>query len=136
MPIHYLRLHSGWHVPHRGYERLLVGSAMTENSASPTPQTISDGSLGVPSVLLESDLPQSHIEELHLRIDEVADPHSAPRFLEAVVVGLVKIRELAHRLQAVFRRCHLVCRNAILKESVVRGHAPERSHQDFRDEDR
>ena len=29
---------------HRGGKRLLVGSAMTENSASPSPQTVSDGS--------------------------------------------------------------------------------------------
>ena len=51
-------------------------------------------------------------------------------------MGLVELRELAHRLQAVFPHRYLVCRNAILEESVVRGHAPERSHQDFRDEDR
>ena len=30
VPTHCLCLHSGWHVPHRGYERLLVGSAATE----------------------------------------------------------------------------------------------------------
>ena len=52
------------------------------------------GSPGI-SALLEPNLPKPHIEEFHLRIGEVADPHSAPRFLEAVVVILVKIRKFA-----------------------------------------
>ena len=93
------------------------------------------GSPGI-SALLEPSLPKPHIEEFHLRIDEVISPHSAPRFLEAVIVLLVKVHEPADGLRAVFSRRHLVCRNAILKESVVRGHAPERSHEHFRDEDR
>ena len=93
------------------------------------------GSPGI-SALLEPNLPKPHIEEFHLRIDEVSDPHSAPRFLEAVVVLLVKVHEPADGLRAVFSRRHLVCRNAILKEPVVRGHAPERSHEDLRDENR
>ena len=93
------------------------------------------GSRGV-SALLEPNLPKSHIEELHLRIDEVLALHSAPRFLEAIIVFLVEVDEPEDGVQAVFLRRHLVCRNANLKESVVRGHAPERSHKDFRDENR
>ena len=87
-------------------------------------------------VLVEPNLPKPHIQQLHLGIDQVLGPHSSPRFLESVVVLLVELRELAHRLQAVFLRCHFVFCNAILKEPVVRGHAAERSHEDFRDEDR
>ena len=33
-----------------------------------------------------------------MRIDQVLGPHSAPRFLEAVVVGLVNIREFEERI--------------------------------------
>ena len=51
-------------------------------------------------------------------------------------MGLVELRELAHRLQAVFLRRHLVFLDAVDEESVVRGHTAERSHEDFRDEDR
>ena len=42
MPTHCLRLHSGWHVPHRGYERFLVGSAVTEilGVADPTRSSV------------------------------------------------------------------------------------------------
>ena len=61
-------------------------------------QKFSHGSLGVPSVPLEPNLPKPHIEQLHLRIDEVISPHSTPRFLEAVVVLLVKIREFEERI--------------------------------------
>ena len=93
------------------------------------------GSPGI-SALLEPNLPKPHVEQLHLRIGQVINLHCAPRFLEAVIVLLVEVHELADGLRAVFSRRHLVCRNAILKESVVRGHAPERSHEDFRDEDR
>lgn len=93
------------------------------------------GSPGI-SALLEPDLPKSHIEQLHLGIDQVLGPHSSPRFLQAIVMLLVELRELAHRLEAVFLRRHLVFLDAVDEESVVRGHAAERSHQDLRDEDR
>ena len=79
---------------------------------------------------------KTHIEELHLRIGQDLALHSAPRFLEAVVVGLVKHHELEDGLPVVFPRRHLVFRNTILKEPFVRGHAAERSHEDFRDEER
>ena len=50
------------------------------------------------SASLEPNLPKSHIEEFHLGIDQVLGPHSTPRFLEAVVVLLVNIREFAERI--------------------------------------
>ena len=40
---------------------------------------------------------KTHIEELHLRIGQDLALHSAPRFLEAVVVGLVEVREFKER---------------------------------------
>lgn len=49
---------------------------------------------------------------------------------------LVEVDEPEDGVQAVFPRRHLACRNAILKESVVHGRTPERSHEYFRDEDR
>ena len=50
------------------------------------------GSPGI-STLLEPNLPKPHIQQLHLRIGQVLALHSAPRFLEAVVVGLVEVHE-------------------------------------------
>ena len=64
----------------------------------PTLTLVSRGLSCAPSIFLEPNLPKPHIKNLHLRIDEVADPHSAPRFLEAVVVLLVKIREFEERV--------------------------------------
>ena len=49
---------------------------------------------------------------------------------------LVELRERKHGAQAVFLCCHLVFLDARDEESVIRGHTPERSHEDFRDEDR
>ena len=61
-------------------------------------QKVSDGSLGVPSVFLEPNLPKPHIEQLHLWIDEFVSLHSTPHFLEAVVVLLVNIRKFEERV--------------------------------------
>ncbi len=88
------------------------------------------------SASLEPNLPKPHIKKLHLRIGQAVTLEALPRFLEAVVVLLVEFREREHRLQAVFLRRHLVFLDAVDKESVVRGHTAERSHQNFRDEDR
>ena len=49
---------------------------------------------------------------------------------------LVELREPEDGLQTVFLRRHLVFLDAVDEESVVRGHAAERSHEDCRDEDR
>lgn len=65
--------------------------------ATPTQKGVRRGTYNS-SDLIEPNLPKSHIEELHLRIDEVLALHSAPRFLEAVVVLLVKIREFEERI--------------------------------------
>ena len=59
---------------------------------------IARGLFCAPSVLLEPNLPKPHIEQLHLGIDQVLGPHSSPRFLEAVVVLLVNIREFEERI--------------------------------------
>ena len=80
------------------------------------------GSPGI-SALLESNLPKPHIQQLHLRIHQAIAFEASPRFLQAVVVLLVEVDEPEDGRHAVFPRRHLVCRNAILKESVVRGHA-------------
>ena len=87
-------------------------------------------------LLVEPDVPKPHIEQLHLGVDQVLGSHSAPRFLEAFIVFLVEVHEPEDGIQTVFPRRHLVFRNTILKEPVVRGHAAERSHEDLRDEDR
>lgn len=93
------------------------------------------GSPGI-STLLEPNLPKPHIEQLHLGIGQVLALHSAPHFLEAVVVGLVEVREPEDGIQTVFLRRHLVFLDAVDEESVIRGHTSERSHENFRDEDR
>lgn len=93
------------------------------------------GSPGI-STCLEPNLPKPHIQQLHLRIKQVLGPHFAPRFLEAVIVGLVEVHEPEDGIQTVFLRRHFVFRNTILKEPVIRGHTAERSHEDLRDEDR
>ena len=49
---------------------------------------------------------------------------------------LVEVNEPADGLRGVFLRRHLVFLDAVDEESVIRGHAAERSHKDFRDEDR
>ena len=87
------------------------------------------------SASLEPNLPKPHIKQLHLRIGQVLALHSAPRFLEAVVMGLVEVHAPEDGIQTVFLRRHFVFRNTILKEPVIRGHAAERSQEDFRDED-
>ena len=83
---------------HREVSDSWCGRRRPINSVAPTPQTVSHGSLGVPSVPLEPNLPKPHIEEFHLRIRQVVGLHSAPRFLETVVVLLVKIREFEERI--------------------------------------
>ena len=121
-------IHTPLIVRHRRSEHLTTA---VHTRCAPTPPLCSRL-----RVLLEHNLPKPHIKNLHLRIHQVVSLEASPRFLEAVLVCLVKVHEPEDGLQAVFPRRHLVCRNAILKESVVRGHAPGRSHEDFRDEDR
>ena len=82
---------------HREVSDSWCGRRRPINSVAPTPQTVSHGSLGVPSVAFEANLPKPHIKQLHLRIGQVLGPHSAPRFLEAVVVGLVEVSEFVER---------------------------------------
>ena len=59
---------------------------------------IARGLFCAPSIFLEPDLPKSHVEQLHLGINQAITLHSAPRFLEAVVVGLVEVREFEERI--------------------------------------
>ena len=47
---------------------------------------------------------------------------------------LVEAHELEEGILAVLLRRHLVFLDAVDEEPVVRGHAPERSHEDLRDE--
>ena len=49
---------------------------------------------------------------------------------------LVEVHELEEGIPAVLLRRHLVFLDAVDEEPVVRGHAPERSHEDLRDENR
>ena len=51
-------------------------------------------------------------------------------------MDLVEVHEPEDGLPTVFPRRHLVFLDAVDEESVIRGHAAERSHQDLRVEDR
>ena len=51
-------------------------------------------------------------------------------------MGLVEVREPEYGLQIVFPRRHPAFLDTVDEEPVVRGHAAERSYEDFRDENR